>query len=194
MDCTVTGGTDPGLDSITCENSEADLTTGVSFADSFVAKVTTNDSVNLSDDNGSAPYLSIDDWVNFENSYRGWGQDGDAFPSTTHRGYADSTETLRIWDWSLDEADPELALLGALSEPSASDTLTHTWSDASTTQLLKNAVEIMEDGVGNDNGLCEAAEDCIFTPNIGSYQGHGSLVFLTPVGDINLYQYSIQWR
>ena len=41
---------------------------------------------------------------------------------------------------------------------------------------LRNASEIMGDGIGNDNGLCETDETCLFTPNIGSYQGHGSLV------------------
>ncbi len=39
---------------------------------------------------------------------------------------------------------------------------------------LKNAVEIVNTG-GNNNGLCETNETCLYTPNIGSYQGHGNL-------------------
>jgi hypothetical protein len=39
--------------------------------------------------------------------------------------------------------------------------------------FLMNAREIVEDGVGNDNGLCESGENCIYSPNFGYYQGHG---------------------
>jgi hypothetical protein len=34
----------------------------------------------------------------------------------------------------------------------------------------------MGDGDGDDDTLCESGEDCIYNPNIGAYQGHGSLV------------------
>jgi hypothetical protein len=40
---------------------------------------------------------------------------------------------------------------------------------------LENAVELMLDGSGNDNGLCESGETCVYSPNIGAYQGHGPL-------------------
>ncbi len=33
----------------------------------------------------------------------------------------------------------------------------------------------MGDDSGSDNGLCETDETCLYTPNIGSYQGHGDL-------------------
>ena len=62
-----------------------------------------------------------------------------------------------------DDADPI---------PDGNDTLTHTWSDLSTTTYLRNAIEL----VGNGNVLCESGETCLFTPNIGSYQGHATLV------------------
>jgi hypothetical protein len=39
-----------------------------------------------------------------------------------------------------------------------------------------NAQEIMNDSVGNDNGLCEAGEDCEFAPFIGEHQGKGDYV------------------
>ena len=133
---------------------------------------------------------------NFENFYRGWGQNGTPspalFPSANLRGYADTSDTsARIYDWSLDSEDT--AILDALSVPGESDTLTHSWS-GSTTEFLRNAVEILGDRVGNDNGLCEAGEDCIYTPNIGSYQGHGELIFLTTVGTIDLYEYDDNGR
>lgn len=40
---------------------------------------------------------------------------------------------------------------------------------------LKLASEKMFDGVGDDDGLCESGEACIYTPNFGAYQGHGNL-------------------
>ncbi len=51
------------------------------------------------------------------------------------------------------------------------------------------------DGVGNDNGLSESDETCLFTPNIGSYQGHGALVEAGVIGtggtveNVTLLQY-----
>ncbi|HMZ59204.1 MAG TPA: hypothetical protein PL048_10535 [Leptospiraceae bacterium] len=57
-------------------------------------------------------------------------------------------------------------------------------------------MEIFGDGTGNDNGLCESGENCIYTPNIGSYQGYGDLVPLSAISsgtlsNINLYKYSV---
>lgn len=40
---------------------------------------------------------------------------------------------------------------------------------------LYPAVEILDDSIGNDNGLCESGETCLENPNMGSYAGHGSL-------------------
>ena len=86
-------------------------------------------------------------------------------------------------------------LLNVLGVPSSANSLTHTWSDNSATTFLANAVEIMDDGVGNDNALCEGGEDCIDTPNIGSYQGHGELVltdtFTFQSQNVNIYAYTI---
>ncbi len=48
-------------------------------------------------------------------------------------------------------------------------------ASACLTTFLRNAYEIIGDGIGNENGLCESNEACIYTPNIASYQGHGNL-------------------
>ncbi|HNI90375.1 MAG TPA: hypothetical protein PKX55_19635, partial [Leptospiraceae bacterium] len=42
--------------------------------------------------------------------------------------------------------------------------------------ILRNSIEILGDWKGDDDGLCESNEDCIYSPNIGVYQGHGSLL------------------
>ena len=56
--------------------------------------------------------------------------------------------------------------------PTGANTITHTYSDASTVTYLHNATELAGDFSGNDNGLCESFEQCLYTPNIGAYQGH----------------------
>lgn len=208
IDCNVTGGVNEGLVSLTCLNagdSNAILSTNVSSAASFVGKIAADDTINLSDNNGSANYNSISDWTSFENVYRTWGKEGAAFPSTTHQGYADSTESLRIWDWSLaisgdtgDNGSP--VLIDALTLPSGDDTISHAWAGTSTVvTFLRNAQEILNDNVGNDNLLCESGEVCQYLPNIGGYQGHGSMASagsFTPgeITSVTLMEYTVNGR
>ena len=201
--CNVDSGTNPGLVHSTCANngiSDAILTTGVSIAGSFVAKVNLDDSANTSDTNGVATLtdaLSFD-WTNFENTYRAWGRDGGIFPDATNRGRLGCSDTTytnqtdceansfiwsggaRIWDWSLLATDT--VIKDSLPLPTGDDTLTHTWSDTSTSTILRNAVEMQGDGIGNDNTLCETNETCLYTPNMGSYQGHGNLISAGSIG------------
>ncbi|MBN1960643.1 MAG: hypothetical protein JW841_06830 [Deltaproteobacteria bacterium] len=47
--------------------------------------------------------------------------------------------------------------------------------------FLPNAVELFGDHIGNDNILCEVNETCVFSPNIGAYQGHGEYTTLTQI-------------
>ena len=49
-------------------------------------------------------------------------------------------------------------------------------------RVLRNASELIGDGQGNENGLCEGGERCQVTPNIGAYQGHGELEHVTTTG------------
>lgn len=194
--CSVSGGTNPGLDDGTCANngsSNAALTTDITLASSFVGKVTADDTVNTSDTEGAASYPadpSTFDWVNFENSYRAWGQDGADFLST---GYRWITGAGRIWDWSLLSTDT--VIKGVLSVPSGNDTITHTWSGGGVSTFLRHAVELE----GNGNGLCESGETCLYTPNIGSYQGHGALMSAGTFADgtltgITLLKYGLNGR
>ncbi|MEK6742249.1 MAG: right-handed parallel beta-helix repeat-containing protein [Nitrospirota bacterium] len=192
-DCFVaSGSTNPGLDDDTDPSdvaSDADhnglciqqgssdfgtATTGVSLADSFIDKVY-DDSVNASD-TGSAVIYPIDpttyDWLKFENAFRGWGKDGVVGSSSSQGRW--TTGLGAIWDRSITSGDT--VIKGMLTLPTGTDTLTHTWSDASTTTFLRNAIEISGDSVGDDDLLCESNDICLYAPNIGSYQGHGNLV------------------
>ncbi len=104
----------------------------------------------------------------------------------------------RIWDFRLagdDQGyDGAPAQLGVLAEPGTDDVATHTWANGSETVYLRRAIEISGDGVGNDNLLCEAGETCLYTPNLGAYQGHGELVpaanVALPSGEVSLVRWS----
>lgn len=191
-DCIDNGGTTfSDVDCTAVAPSDFTLTQGVTLASSFIGKIMTDDILNTSDTSGGASYPAdpaIFDWTSFDNNYRGWGKDA-AFPGSASRGLW-TTGMGHIWDWSLalyDDGDPgpdgnpgggddipaiESVLVIYLTGDAA-NTITHNWTSGSTT-YLRNASEIMGTG-GNDNGLCETDETCLFTPNIGSYQGHGIL-------------------
>lgn len=181
----------------------------------------TDDAENPDDNSpaGLADYASVTDFLSFENRYRGWGRDGSAFPNGDHQGRW-TTGTGRIWDFSAalgdagDGGGP--VLLDVRSVPDGDAVNTMQWyldsppssqadcdvvfgdstfgASMCTTTFLKNAVEIAGDGVGNDNLLCESGETCLYTPNVGSYQGHGSLqsagFVAGTVSGVTLEQYS----
>ncbi len=143
----------------------------ITLANSFVGMMTGDDTQNASDASGAAadyPAAPITfDWTHFDNSYRGWGIDGSPAQGQWTTGPG------RIWDWSLLASDT--VIKGVQPLPTGNDFITHTWSDSSTVTFLRNAVEIQNSG-GNNNGLCESNETCLYTPNIGSYQGQGNLI------------------
>lgn len=179
-DCYEGGGINPGIVSETCDPEGASdfgaPVTGITVASTFTAKVTVNDAFNASDVDGNANYSTIPslfDWLNFEHKHRAWGLDGGAFPSVDNRGRW-TTGSGRIWDWSLSSADTVVRNIFML--PTGNDIQIHTWSDTTTTTALRHAVELLGDGVGNDNLLCESSERCLFTPNMGGYHGHGELI------------------
>lgn len=177
--CSVTGGADPGLVDSTCANqgtSDGTLITDITCANSFVGKLYDDDPENeseITNGDGTADYTDITDWTVFSSLFRSWGKDGNPFPDATNIGRLTSG-TGRLWDFSLSSSDS--VVREVLSLPTGNDYINHKWSDGSTIIFLRNAVEIIGDDIGNDNGLCESGENCLYTPNIGSYQGHGSLV------------------
>ena len=61
--------------------------------------------------------------------------------------------------------------------------------------FLVNALERVADGRGDDDGLCESAEACIYSPHFGAYQGEGTLlgpcVFANgTVSDVEMWAHS----
>jgi hypothetical protein len=72
-----------------------------------------------------------------------------------------------------------------------------TWqTNLCSTRALRNASEIFNDARGNDNGLCESGEACMYAPNFGSYQGHGARIYVGTVNGglisgVDLYRYAV---
>jgi hypothetical protein len=213
-DCWVSGPTGLRTDCTNDGSSDATLTTGVNVNTSFAGKIMVDDPQNSSDTNGAALYENISDWTHFANPLRAWSADGTTFPNP---GGCVSGVSCRIWDWSL--ASTDNVLRGALALPTGNNTLTHRWTvspsqsdcltipgavwdsatSSCTSTFLRHAMEIAGDGIGNDNGLCESGEACLFTPNIGAYQGHGTLqsagTFVNgALTDITLWRYSDNGR
>lgn len=149
--------------------------------------------------------VSAFDFFNFENFYRAWSTKGDSLFATNSRGriLTWATMPLQIADYSLSSSDPTgsyiynntnvnavattgssngAAIQSGLACPTAANgnktTTTNRSSGVNDTFLL-NAWEVLGDGIGDDDGLCESNEKCIYTPNFGAYQGHGSLVQCT---------------
>ncbi|MDX1958619.1 MAG: hypothetical protein SFU98_08610 [Leptospiraceae bacterium] len=170
--CTIGAGS-PGYAVMCAKASPSELTpateVGANLANTFVGKVLSNDTKNSADANGLGTPST--DPYNFENIYRGWGADGGNYPVAGNRGAC--LTGCRIWDWSLKATDSQARSVNDCPNGALADT--HTFSTGNVT-FLRNAMEILYDGVGNDNGICESNEDCIWTPNIGSYQGHGDLI------------------
>ena len=103
------------------------------------------------------------------------------------------------------------ALRGVVSQPDGVERVVHNWNvgpaqctgvfeanctgTVCETTVLPDAFEILQDGVGNDNGPCESDEACVYMPNISHYQGHGGLSVVAtlpgsfPLTNVTLYAY-----
>lgn len=184
-------------------------TSFVDFTSSFAGKVTATDAINTSNSLGVQTFAALTDWLFFESIFRMWGVDGSAFPNADNRGRCTSG-SCRIWDLRLSANDTILrnksgngltantafVTDGVTACPAAVDgsvivtdqmTVPHTY--------LLNAMEVQGRG-GNNNGLCENGETCVYSPNFGAYQGEGALTSLPckfhdgTVTGVTMYGYS----
>ncbi|MBK8010194.1 MAG: hypothetical protein IPK13_02530 [Deltaproteobacteria bacterium] len=221
-DCFVEGGLEsPGLIHGTCTDtglegssrytgqaSDAVLRFDSAPDAALIGPVFVDDPSNASDVDGLQSETSIIDWVNMESPYRMWGKEG---------GRGACSGTCRIYDWRLrpDSGSPlwNRSGDGAIENdpfvpgtpcPSAADgnrvaedrqSFDHTpWTNAVEilddglgdddeicevgekchNRFLINALEILYDDKGDDDGLCESDEACTYSPHIGAYQGEGN--------------------
>lgn len=177
------------------------------FSSSFVGKVTTNDLINGSDSSGSATFATNLDWLGFDSFFRGWGKDyASGFPNAQHLGPC-TTGACRIWDLRASTGGPlhykgadgsstNTTFVGGSVCPS--EVHGSNVASAAGKTFLKYAIEIDDDAVGNNNGLCETGEACLYAPNIGSYQGEGNYKAAPPctfqngaVSGVQMYSFPV---
>lgn len=216
--CSVTAGS-TGLTNSTCTPlvGGAAFINSASVSSSFVGALTSHDNANGSNNGvGQEAYASITDWFNFSNVYRAWGLSG-AFPTAAIQNWC-SAGTCQIWDWRVSALDNVIrnttGNVGTTFPPTQNPTFVDggpcpsllsgalTVTDFATPTphtFLMNAIELNNDSVhnpnGNNNGLCESGEGCLYLQNFGTYQGEGSFGSHTCVFDnaglanITIYHY-----
>lgn len=180
---------DAGLNSDCSAAGASDHTVfPLDLSNSFGKKINTDDSVNLTDTSGQASYTRSLNFTDFESFFRSWGKNGDSddFPDINHIGKCVITETCAIWDYRLLVSDNELLnksngtnnlndefITNEDCPSSANGNNTITDNQSSPNTFLLNAIEIIDDFAGDEDGLCESNERCIFVKNVGAYQGEG---------------------
>jgi len=148
---------------------------------------------------------TINLWSTFDSFFRSWGKGGSGFPATGNTGYCGSA-SCQIWDFrvKLSTILHNTSITGYasnLNNPSfvpSGTCVTQINGDltltANSITFMQNAIEIEGDRnsngsmIGNDNGLCESNERCIYAPNIGAYQGEGDYTlagYCTTSGVVN---------
>lgn len=193
--CTVTNGTNPGIDAA-CTSS-ARLVSAIDLTSSFVGPVRADDPRNSSDVDGRAPATTITDWTNFASGTRVWGRDSVNLDAAA-RGNCTGGATCRIWDISLSPQDTVLRsavrigtptsdvfVAGAACPPAVHGDVVMTnpteqcypgWPAPCPRAYLRDAAELLDDHVGNDDGLCESNEACLYAPNFGPDRGRGGRI------------------
>jgi hypothetical protein len=168
-------------------------TAGGDLTNAFVGAVTSDDISNPLDTSGliSSAISNLFGWFQFDSRMRGLGRSNSTSTiASVNQGFATGAP-YRIWDFrtahfassniyntshdgvtratapsfdSISQCNGGSAVLSPLDIVNAGGK-----------SFLRNAIEIDGDGIGNENGLCEANEDCIYAPNIGADQGEGRI-------------------
>lgn len=155
---------------------------------------TSSDTVNGTWAGNPTRITSLDDpavdWTGFAYPHRGWVRLGGAVGplgcsvAVSPRDQASCTGVwagdAEIYDWALKMGDPRLTGVPTPADPLANHLVLHNWSTGATVDFDPSAQELLDDGLGNEDGLCDAPlitppEECLYTPNFGAYQGEGAL-------------------
>lgn len=188
-DCGVSGSAGTQLADPTCNHNAGNATAPILLTiDDTIYKgaITSTDSQNVSNSNGTQAFAGLTDLLNFESFFRAWGiYLASPFPvQATMAGPCEAGITCQIWDWRLRTTDTVLRnISGAFSTgacPASVDAsnIGNVMVDSRTApqSYLISAMEIWGDDIGDDDGLCESSEACIYNPNIGYYLGEGSYI------------------
>lgn len=184
--CTVYFASGSGINSscVLASPSNGTLISGLdafTTAPSFVG-VVSSDSHHPSYTGAAVNYADITNFLEFDRPSRRWVNSA----NTTQR--CNTGMTCVIYDMAIKSTDtkilnksdtlsaanssfPSVSTDNCPAEVHGNVTIVNQSSTPET--FLKNAIEILGDQTGDEDGLCESSEDCIYTPNIGPYQGHG---------------------
>jgi len=184
-DTAVCAATGTGVNSACDASGISTFTRIASGAPTFGGKVS-NDTVNASDASIgiiNGPITAATDLFNFFNPFRVMGmQNAAAFPASTHRN-ADVDGPIQIYDLSLQSIDS--SYLERIGDGTNTNAIFTAGNCPDTVEsdvdyltvfgetFLTSATEIVDEH-GDNDGLCESNEHCLYAPNFGYYQGSGN--------------------
>lgn len=188
QDCRVSSGDGSGVDDgcVAQSGSSLEVIRDLDISASFRGRVTSDDAACTTDDAGGQAVAPNADWLRTESALRLWGPEGDVFPALALARACASAGPCRLWDLRLRAEDTVLSRrsgAGLTQNPpfvSGADcpAAVHgdqTLLDGQGRTFLRNATEILWDGVGDEDGLCESNEACIYSPHHGAWQGDGAV-------------------
>lgn len=155
----------PGIDAACTprDASTASVQLGVAASDDFGRRVA-SDSTNEAGVSTPFEDLEPDHWSEFDAPERGWSLDlppGDLGDERRCEGM----NVCRMWEWSIAASSVLRDVLGSFPACDAGPVVTDRQDPPNV--YLAGAEEIAYDFVGDDDGLCEAGEHCVFTPHLG---------------------------
>ncbi len=180
--CEARTGHDDGIDGACAPQASSSfvVTPTPSVALSFLGSVSDSDNADGATGHSVAAD-EVSDWFAFEDISRAWGLEG-AFPGDETRDQCRYDLPCHIWDASLAPGETVLTnhtgdgssandpfVAGATCPAEVDGDVTAT--NALGQVYLLNAVERMLDHRGDEDGLCESDEPCIYTPTFGADQG-----------------------
>ncbi len=149
-------------------------------SNSFLGKITSDSNFSGYNSVAGIDYSAILNFTKFDNFFTGWldstnmscGSGDTCFLYSSKLKSTDSVILNKSGNLSTTNASfPALSTDPCPAEVHGNMTATDQATTPNT--YLLNAMEIIGDEIGDDNGLCESNETCIYTPNIGAYQGEG---------------------
>lgn len=199
-----TGGAGYGILSTCLADGASTHTVASSALDlssTFKEKITSDTTNTYENASGQATAnWDYGDFFNFDNWMRVWLTSSvAAYPNSPFSSecYFQGASACQIFDFRLSSSDT--ALLNKSHDGSSANNNPNTadaWASAvtscpaavggnvtmtdeavSASTFLRKAVEIIGDGIGDEDGLCESSEACIYQPNFGAYMGEGTIKF-----------------
>ncbi len=182
--CEVTGGTGNGvLDGVCGPVAGLSDINNMNLESTFVGRAL-GDAMNADafqmDVAGKMDFSLVSDWTHFETPFRAWGRVLDSTSFNPEHRQRCNTGDCVIWDWRLRPSDTEIRnrngifQAGGACPASVQGDEVIVDQKTSPNTYLANALEIMEDLRGDEDGLCESGESCVFSPSAGAYQGQGT--------------------